>query len=353
MTKDSLKNLKDSIQLNCHISDAQYAGNYTLCIYLLKMREFYRWEKSIPYSQKLSNDDIGDWLTKREAHWDEIDELSFENLFPEPDKSIDCFDADSINTSLAEHNLVYSAGFGHYGKPVFVLADLESKTQVDEYSLTICGHEHIRELAAPPGMSHGKHIFIRKESLKRFIWEKVEESRWYSKDNPLARALGYYDFENNIEQSLEQMTSLETDTVLHHEIGEVRASQLLGESWNDMVMQMPRSQAEFMARAIKDHLADAISTLPRLIENNDPAQIHFYFANLSGMRREIFPALMDSYLQWKEKADNGILQNVAAQSLQHWQNIAENLLDMFTETGLNGLRDLENMVKRNYLEAIV
>jgi hypothetical protein len=36
-----------TVQKNCHISDAQYAGDYTLCIFLLKMREFYRWENQI------------------------------------------------------------------------------------------------------------------------------------------------------------------------------------------------------------------------------------------------------------------------------------------------------------------
>ena len=44
-----LEPLKQTISRNCHISDAQYAGNYTLCIYLLKIREFYRWEKQIPF----------------------------------------------------------------------------------------------------------------------------------------------------------------------------------------------------------------------------------------------------------------------------------------------------------------
>ncbi len=60
--------LTQQIQHNCHISDAQYAGNYTLCIYLLKMREFYRWQKQRPFTQKLDNHDIGDWLTQREGY---------------------------------------------------------------------------------------------------------------------------------------------------------------------------------------------------------------------------------------------------------------------------------------------
>jgi len=68
-----IRQLIDSVQLNCHISDARHAGNYTLCVYLLKMREFYRWEKQQTYSKKLSSDDIGAWLSKREQLWEEVE----------------------------------------------------------------------------------------------------------------------------------------------------------------------------------------------------------------------------------------------------------------------------------------
>ena len=56
--------LINSVQHNCHISDARHAGNYTLCIYLLKMREFYRWEHKYTFSEKLSTDEIGNWLRR-------------------------------------------------------------------------------------------------------------------------------------------------------------------------------------------------------------------------------------------------------------------------------------------------
>ena len=68
-----IKQLSTTVQLNCHISDARHAGNYTLCIYLLKMREFYRWEKKHGFGNKLSTDDIGNWLTAREALWEEVE----------------------------------------------------------------------------------------------------------------------------------------------------------------------------------------------------------------------------------------------------------------------------------------
>ncbi len=75
-----IKQLSNTVQLNCHISDARHAGNYTLCIYLLKMREFYRWEENHNYSDKLATDDIGSWLTSREALWSEIEDHDYQTL---------------------------------------------------------------------------------------------------------------------------------------------------------------------------------------------------------------------------------------------------------------------------------
>ncbi|HKJ07631.1 MAG TPA: hypothetical protein VKA76_00940, partial [Gammaproteobacteria bacterium] len=51
---DELRTLCAKVQKNCHISDARYAGDYTLCIYLLKMREYYRWEKGYSLDASLN-----------------------------------------------------------------------------------------------------------------------------------------------------------------------------------------------------------------------------------------------------------------------------------------------------------
>jgi len=102
------------------------------------------------------------------------------------------------------------------------------------------------------------------------------------------------------QDTLQRMTDNEVNTVLHHEIGEIRAGKILGEQWEAMLMELPRSQAEMMARAVRDNIADMQSTLPKLIENNEAAQIHFYFANLSSLRKMIFPSLQQAYSRWLE-----------------------------------------------------
>ena len=70
-----------AVQRNCDIADARHAGDYTLCIFLLRMREHYRWEKRLPFSAPLAKDAVGDWLAEREALWNEIEA---EDLVPIP-----------------------------------------------------------------------------------------------------------------------------------------------------------------------------------------------------------------------------------------------------------------------------
>jgi len=343
-----MKSLTKQIQHNCHISDAQYAGNYTLCIYLLKMREFYRWEAQLPFAKKLDNSDIGNWLTQREGLWDDIDEQPLTNLLINNQK-FDCFENDKINNQLETQQLVYSGGYGLYGKPVFFLGELLHKEVLDDYTLYISGKELARDLAAPPGMAQHKTIYIRRESLRRFIWEKFEESHWHKQENPLSRALACYDFKNQPEDALEKMTDNEVDTILQHEIGEILAGKILGDDWEDMILHLPHSQAEFMARAVRDNIADMLSTLPKLLEKDEAAQIHFYFANLSSMRKMIFPGLPSAYNSWINSGNPSKLKSLISIANDHWIDIAKQMLGLYKQHGDSAQTKIEALINNNYL----
>jgi hypothetical protein len=343
-----MQTLQSIVQTNCHISDAQYAGNYTLCIYLLKMREFYRWEEHQPFGKPLSNEDIGQWLTAREQTWQQLENKDYAPLDING-TLIDAFETRAINNLINEHGLVYSGGYGHYGKPVFFLAELQHKHTQDDFTIYISGRELARDLSAPPGMAQDKCVYIRRESLRRFIWEKFEESHWHKEENPLSRALACYDFSTQPEISLERMTDNELDTVLLHEIGEIKAGQLLGEEWELMLASLPRSQAELMARAVRDHLADALSTLPELMKSAAAAQIHFYFANMTSLRKLIFPSLMNAYHDWHSHADATSIRKLINTSQTHWLNIARNMLQLHNQYGEHSPPHLEALIKSNYL----
>ena len=339
--------LINNVQLNCHISDARHAGNYTLCIYLLKMREFYRWEHQYSFSEKLSTDDIGNWLSKREAFWDKIENQDYQ-LLQIASSEHDPFDSQAINQELFTQNLVYSGGYGVKDKPHFFIADLEKKENINNYTIYISGKEYARDLTSPPAMSHNKTIYIRRESFKRLIWEHTDEWRWNKPENAMARAIRCYDFDSDLENALATMTDNELDAAVLHEIGEIQAGEkLLG--WQQMMSDISFTQAEIMARAVRDHYADTLHTLPTLIENNNHASIHFYFANLTNMRKHIFPALMSAYNKWCETRNINSIQQTVSTSLDHWKNISEQILALHQQDAQQCSDKIEALVNNNHI----
>jgi hypothetical protein len=339
--------LTNNVQLNCHISDAQHAGNYTLCVYLLKMREFYRWEHQHSFSEKLSTDDIGDWLSGRENLWQDVENDDY-HAISIADNSYDPFDSLKINQSLLSDDLVYSGGYGVKDKPHFFLADLESKENINGYTIYISGREYARDLTSPPAMSNDKTIYIRRESFKRLIWERTDEWRWNRPENAMARAIRCYDFENDLENALTEMTKNELDAAILHEIGEIQAGEHLGD-WHQMMHDITFTQAEIMARAVRDHYADTLHTLPTLIRNNNQASIHFYFANLTHMRKHIFPSLMKAYEQWCEDKKIASIEKTVTTALGHWQDIAQQMLALHQQDAEHCSVTIEALVKNNHI----
>ena len=379
--------LAASVQQNCHISDAQFAGNYTLCVFLLKMREYFRWEQGIPLSQPLPKTILGEWLTAREEKWDRLESESFTALSIDGEQ-FEPFASEAINQRLNARGYVYSAGYGLYQKPCFFLARLDRTESREGTTLFIAAEEIARDLAAPPAMLLGKNIFIRQESLRRFIWEKIEESRQGSQvETPMARALSYYQG-LDIESTLDRMTENEVETLILHESGEDMAHDLLGDDWERLLLSLPRSRAEFLLRAVRDNLADCISTLPALnkqprsklsrcarlslresgvlyrqfkrlgvwtkslrsklrgiqpseIKRNNVAALHFYFANFTGMRKEIFPAALDAYHHWLESGNLAALNSACESGHRHWHAVPQNLLRLYQSSTNQLAADIE------------
>ncbi len=336
--------LQTRVQHNCHISDARFASDFTMCVYLLKMREYYRWEKGYGYADPLVHAEVGEWLTQRERLWETLEEKPFVPL--EIDGGVyDPFDADAINQALAPHRLVYSAGYGAKAKPHFYLARLERDIHHDGFRIFVSAEEYARDLSAPPAMSQNGRIYIRRESLRRMLWERLEEWRWNRLDNAMGRALQCYDFEQDLDGALEAMTDTEIRALMLHEIGEAEAGRELGESWREMIDSFPRSRLELMARAVRDHLADALSTLPALLQEQHAPSLHFYFANLSGMRKQIYPALHKAYQHWVEYDDTSRLEAQIARGRDHWLQVARDLLRLHESRVKDAWQNMETLIE--------
>ncbi len=344
-----LKALSETVQHNCHIADARHAGDYTLCVYLLKMREMYRWEQGESFKTTLTTDDVGDWLTHREGHWDTVEETEYCPLYIDG-KQYDPFDNEAISVLLEQKGLVYNAGLGVRCRPHFFLAQLDEYIQEESHSILIAGKEYARDMAAPPAMAQQNRIYIRRESLRRMLWEKVEEWRMSGLDNPVGRAAAYYDFDGDVEAALDAMAQVEMQTVIAHEKGELLAGDRLGDVWLDMLADLPRTHAEIMLRAVRDHLADALTTLPYLLDKQNPAALHFYFGNMTAMRKKLAPRLYDAYQHWHETCDSGKLEAVTERLVTHWQETAIAALELYHEKQDQAVQAIETMIHSRTLQ---
>ncbi len=324
--------LVEDIQSNCDITDARYARNMTMCMYLLEMRQYYRWEHDIPFSESPPKSELGQWLVRREQHWDAVEDASYVPIrIGEEEK--EPFDADAINRLLVPRGYVYSAGFGRFNKPHFFLGELIRKEERDGFTILVSGCEYARDLIAPPAALQNRTIYLRREAVKRMIWEKFEEWRWSKRDKSQPGAFSCYDFDADPDSALEMMADAEGEAMILHELGEGMAGDLLGEDWEMMLSKFSSRRMEIIARAVRDHLADCLSTLPRLIEMDARCSLDFYFINFEGMRRALFPSLLSAYRSFRESGNMEPLNDAARLGREHWLVKARAMLEVFEREG--------------------
>jgi hypothetical protein len=345
----NLGELAAAVQRNCHISDARHAGDYTLCVFLLKMREFYRWEHDIPLTRPLPKDEVGDWLQQREHLWDGLESSAFESL-PLAGMTVDPFDADAVNRELVPQGYVYSGGYGRYGKACFFLGALHHTETHDGCTVHVSSCEYARELSAPPAMLQGRTVFVRLESVRRFLWEKIEESSWGHGRETMERALSAYGFKRDAEAALTHMTEAESRVMVLHELGEVQAGERLGARWEALLLGLTRSRAEIMARAVRDIVADGLVTLPSLIEQENWPSLHFYFANFGGMRRHLYPELTRAYQHAVEAGSTAPLRERVAADTPRWLDTAHRLLALAAEPRADLDDAIESLLTNDHAE---
>ena len=328
-----LQQTRKAVQFNCDVADANFAGNYTMCTYLLKMRELYRWARSIDQAEKLQTSSVSEWVSEKEKYWVSLEDEEFREITI-GDRTLDPFDVDQINQAINPYGVVYSAGYSRGCRPEFYLGSLDKIESYDLYDVTISGQEYARDLSASVAMTQGEHVYVRQESIRRMLWEQIEAWRWRrSPPGAMANALSQFPLETDPSHTLEQLLNVQIEYVINHEIGEVAATELLGDDWKKMIMEHAGTRVELIARAIKDHLADAMITFPAMVFSGNATAIHLYFANLQAIRQTLFPQLMDAYNHWCQDGSMEPFKQLMRLSQEHWIQQAERLLQDFHALG--------------------
>lgn len=346
LTSTALDALVRAVQTNCHIADARHATDLSLCIYLLQMRELYRWEAGLPFGAVLERARIGQWLAEREALWSELEGQAFVTL-PVGDARIDPLDTAAVNAALSGTDLVYGAGLTGADRPLFFLALRHSVQRREGLPLVACGRELARSLLAPPAaLAAEQGIVLRRESLARWLWEKYEAFSHRRASTALQAFLDGYELHDGtaFAAALPRLVDDLCESLVLHELGEYRAGQRLGPGWASMRLSLGQRRTDLSVRAVRDHLADLEVTLPTLLERGSASALHFWFANYDGVRAGLFPSLFDAYVAWTRGDAGQALLQAAQRGAAHFQALAQRALDLHARLGDAAGAEIERLL---------
>lgn len=333
MKADDRQRLVEAVQRNCDIADARSATEMTLCIYLLQMREFYRWARDLPFDAALPRAEVGEWIASRERLWDELETRSFGTLPLPGGAEVDPFDVPAVEAALRDEGLVYGAGQLGAGRAVFFLAEAHGRGVRAGLPVVIAGRELARGLPAPPaalqGTGQAARIIVRRDALARWGYEKVEAFALRRQaDTAFAEVARAYAFTaHGFSAALPRWLDEQQETLVLHEIGEHRVGEQLGPRWAAMRERLPTRRGELAVRALRDQLADLGTTLPALLDRQASAALHFWFANYEGLRAQLFPGLLDAYRGWVRGEGEQALRAACARGEAHFRVAAAQALE--------------------------
>ncbi len=313
----AVEHLADQVQANCDISDAIHAGVFSICGLALRLRDLYKWEKRLPPWKEKAEEDILDWIGGREDAWDEIRESAYLSLTVSGSR-YDVFDTVGINRALEASELFYGAGYAYSLKPTFFLARVTREQQVAGQRVLLLGSELARDLLTLPAMSQDGVIVLRTEAARMYLWDQIQYLKKSGKPY-LQYALAQCGVTESSQAALRGVLSVlfeaQTETYIHHEVGEITDLVFDRETWREIIADYPHTPVELLVRAVKDLLADTSEngTLQYLVKSRKTVSLALYAAFLDGLGREFFPEFRPAFSRYMESGDmTPVMQAVTA-----------------------------------------
>jgi hypothetical protein len=325
-----------TIRHNCDISDARDNGVYSICTLVLKLRNLYKWEHGLEPWVEPDSPVLLDWIAAKEEYWKSICNEPFKPI-PVNDESIDPFLLPPINRFLSAVNHIYGAGYGRSMKAVFFMAEVLEERLVEGCPALILGREKARELSSPFAMLQDGVIYIRKEPMRFFFWDQIQEI------NPSCRiamqqALASYGFlkdgctldRDRLIAHFDEMVDGELEIFIYHEVGERHENMLDSKVLKKIIAAYPASALELLARAVKDILADtnSMGLLSRIVASEKKSSLGFYFSFLDGMRKLLCQELSDASKSFWDTGDWALMEQARLACREKNEAVAEQLLEL-------------------------
>ena len=339
---------------NCDISDAYHAGMFSICGLALRLRDLYKWEKGLPAWEESDPSEVLEWIETKENQWESYPENGFEKLNIDG-TTFDPFDTIGINKVLERHDIFYGAGYARSLKPTFFLTDITEKTNSDGTTIYTLGRELARDLLTIPALTQDDCVLLRQESAKLFIWDSI----FYIKKSArpaLKFALDSCGLKIHEPQALQpHLTAILAalkNSYIYHEIGELHDTAFDREIWREIIAAYPYSPVEYLARAVKDLLADTndFGTLRWIIEQRQTASLAFYAAFLDGLAKEFFPELLISFQIFTRTRDWGIIDQAVSSGYNNARKHASLITELYLEgVGRNDKKWAETEIQKRLL----
>ncbi|MDH5655935.1 MAG: hypothetical protein OEZ34_08505 [Spirochaetia bacterium] len=328
--------LISQVKYNCNVSDANYWGYFSMCNLLLRLRELYYHEHDLELSSKAVKEDVGEWISIRESLWEDLEEKEFEPIKIRG-KEFDPFDLEKINEILIEENLLYGAGYGLLKKPVFFIGKIQSRHTMEDKNVWIIHNEICRDLAPPFAMSQGENIFIRKDILKGYLYNKFLELKTRSENDPLRLAFEHFGCpympgkNENVTEDLSRISDEISKILIWHEIGEINERDH-SNAWLDIIAASEDRLTEFRLRGIKDILSDTSpeGTLPSILKAEDKGLFYFYVSLLDETRKAIFPEILDAARQFSLDGKWTAIEHSVNQGRDKAEFLMKEILDLWS-----------------------
>lgn len=349
----------DDIHHNCDISDARDHGVYSMCTMVLKLRNLYKWEKGIEPWDEPEAAELLDWIEKKENYWETLAAGEYRPIRIQ-EASIDPFEVEKLNALFREKGWYYGAGFGRSMKTIFFLAEIIEQREIAGCPVVILGKERVREMAAPPAMVQNHMIIIKKDAIRFFFWDQIQELRSSSR-NPLQRALQTYGLYRNNQldrdllcKRLDTIVDNELDLFVYHEVGEILQDGISSSTMQKIISRFPGAIPEFVCRGIKDMLADTHpqGPLAYAIREQRLSTLGFYLTFLDGLRERLFPELTEGWKQFNKDQDWSVIESAREQCYVKMLSIASTIESIADMTGHKSNADVLKMFQNHILQPL-
>jgi len=327
-----LKDIKAQVQRNCEISDARYAGNYSVCGLFLQLRDLYKWEKGLDPWIETESRKLLDWIDEKEQQWDRLSKKNLAKICIS-DIAYDPFDVSAINRVFMPQGFFYGGGYARGLKPTFFIGKLKEKKEISGCTVCVIDHEFARDLFTSPSLVQDDCIIFRHEVAMSSFWDKIFYVNKSSR-SALDFGLKHYGLSlknpKQIQLNLAKIVAEESKRYIFHELGEIQDMVFNRDLWREIISCYPHSPVELLARSVKDLLADTSENGPLryFVKKNKNASLGFFVAFLDNFIKVLFPEIFSAFNTFIKTDEWGFIEEALEKGHQKAMYYAETMSEI-------------------------